>query len=30
MFDHLVFSAINVVSGSTITFTFQLTAASGG
>jgi hypothetical protein len=30
MLDHLVFAAINVVNGSTITFTFQLTAASGG
>jgi hypothetical protein len=30
MFDHLVFSAINVVNGSTITFTFQLTCQSGG
>jgi len=30
MFDHLVFSAINVVNGSTITFTFQLTIQSGG
>jgi hypothetical protein len=30
MLDHLVFAAINVVNGSTITFTFQLTCSSGG
>jgi hypothetical protein len=30
IFDHLVFSALNVVNGSTITFTFQLTIQSGG
>ncbi len=30
LFDHLVFSALNVVNGSSITFTFQLTVQSGG
>ncbi len=30
MFDHKVFSAINVVSGDSIQFTYQLTVSSGG
>lgn len=30
LFDHFVFSAINVVSGDSITFTFNLTLTAGG
>lgn len=30
MFDHKVFSAINVINGDTITFTYTLTLTSGG